>query len=545
MAGVSPYVEGTRILRTLGAGSYGRVVLARYPDTRVDVALKIADRRGGTSRKRILWEAACLRDAAHAHVIRLLDVRASTPGGEQDPRDLPILAFPPADVDLATFLDRRPRGVLPTALARRLMGQLASALAHVHSRGIIHRDVKPGNCLIFFAAEVHEEFLGPALALADFGMARRVSGDPRRGLDALRTDQPMTAKVCTAWYRPPELWAGTMDDHVIDADASSDDVETTPYGPSLDVWSFGAVVYEALSGETLARRARNGAEMVQALEDVIGACPTQGPGALEYAQAVRWRSWAAATTRAPRRPLPDSGTEWDLVRTCLRWDPVARATMASAKLCAWFAERGAILPKAAPTRAYSADASTLGAGGGDASTLSSETSTGRVHAWLQTDCSPPATTPKSSTTACSCKGHCRSHKHRVEGKCDCTELVVGTAYCTTCKCIVAACGRPRHRSDFCFRHRNVVEAAPFRVQLAVAAVPVAPLLMPCDVGDFLSQSTVVQNDLAMLILTAAIKEPLAVGALVEAWQQLPAHYSGSDLRSAVLRAVAAADGAPQ
>ena len=131
MAGVSPYVEGTRILRTLGAGSYGRVVLARYPDTRVDVALKIADRRGGTSRKRILWKAACLRDAAHAHVIRLLDVCASTPGGEQDPRDLPTLAFPPADVDLATFLDRRPRGVLPTALARRLMGQLASALAPV------------------------------------------------------------------------------------------------------------------------------------------------------------------------------------------------------------------------------------------------------------------------------------------------------------------------------------------------------------------------------------------------------------------------------
>ena len=406
MAGVSPYVDGTRILRSLGAGSFGRVVLARYPDTRVDVALKIADRRGGTSRKRILWEAAALRDVAHAHVIRLLDVCASTPGGEKDPRDLPTLAFPPADMDLATFLDRRPRGVLPTALARRLMGQLASALAHVHSRGIIHRDVKPGNCLIFFAAEVHEEFLGPALVLADFGMARRVSGDPRRCLDALRTDRPMTAKVCTAWYRPPELWAGTMDDHVVDADASSDDVETTPYGPSLDVWSFGAVVYEALSGETLARRARNGAEMVQALEDVIGACPTQGLGALEYAQEVRWRSWAAATTRAPRRrrPLPDSGAEWDLVRTCLRWDPVARATMASAKQCAWFAERVAI-PEAAPTSptGTSADASTLGAACGDASTLSSETSRGRVHAWLQTDFPPPATTPKSSTTACSCK----------------------------------------------------------------------------------------------------------------------------------------------
>ena len=482
---------------------------------------------------------------AHAHVIRLLDVCASTPGGEADPRDLPTLVFPPADVDLATFLNRRPRGVLPTALARRMMGQLASALGHVHSHGIIHRDVKPGNCLIFLAAEVHGEFLGPALVLADFGMARRVSEDPRRCLNALQRVQPMTAKVCTAWYRPPELWAGTMDDHVIDADQHFDDEETTPYGSSLDVWSFGAIVYEVLSGETLARRAGNGAAMVQALTDVIGACPTQGPGALEYTRDQHWRSWAAAAKPASSRPLPDSGAQWDLVRTCLRWDPGARVTMASAKQCAWFAERVAT-PEAAPTSQTGtcADASTLSKACADASLLSAGTSRGRVRAWLQPDLSPPATTPKSSKTPCSCKGHCRSFKHRSEGKCDCTELVIGTAYCNTCKCIVAGCARPRHQSDFCYHHRKVVEQAPFRVQLVVAAVPVASLLMPCDVFDFLSQSVLLQNDLAMLILTAAIKEPLPVGALVEAWKQLPAHYSGSDLRSAILSAVAAADGAP-
>ena len=149
-----------------------------------------------------------------------------------------------------------------------------------------------------------------------------------------------------------------------------------------------------------------------------------------------------------------------------------------------------------------------------------------MHAWLKPDLSPPATTPKSSETACSCKGHCRLYKHRTEGKCDCTELVIGTAYCNTCTCIVAGCGRPRFKSDLCFHHRGVVERAPFRVQLAVAAVPVASLLMPCDIVDFLSTSVNLQDDLAMLILTAASKEPLAVAALVGAWKQMAAKSSG-------------------
>ena len=202
----------------------------------------------------------------------------------------------------------------------------------------------------------------------------------------------MTARVGTAWYRPPELWAPTMDDHLLDAD-HDDNERTPPYGSSLDVWSFGAVVYEALSGQTLAARAANGKAMAQALAEVIGPCPSRGPGALAYTRNAQWTSWAATTKKpAASRPLPDSGAEWDLVRTCLRWDPSARVTMASAKQCAWFVERVAA-PEAAPTSQTGTCA--------DASTLSTETSRKRVHAWLQTDLSPPAT--KSSETPCSCK----------------------------------------------------------------------------------------------------------------------------------------------
>ena len=143
MAVVSPYVE-TRRFRTLGAGSFGSVVLASEPrgdahERSVDVALKVS-RAGGTMRKKILREAAFLRKVARAKVVRLIDVRASTPAGERDPDDLPILASPQADVDLQTFLGRRPRGVLPPELARRMMRQLAAALAHVHAHDISYCD---------------------------------------------------------------------------------------------------------------------------------------------------------------------------------------------------------------------------------------------------------------------------------------------------------------------------------------------------------------------------------------------------------------------
>ena len=545
---VSPYVAGTIVLRTLGSGAYGRVVLARDPlsqgpERNVDVALKVSK---NTTRQHVLWEAALLRKVSHAHVIKLLAVRASTPPGVEDPSELPILVFPPADTDLGTFLDRSPAGVPPTMLARRLMSHLAAALAHVHSHGIIHRDVKPANCLIFLAAEVHGELLAPNLVLADFGMARRESAQPRWCLDALPEvkHSPMTTMVCTAWYRPPELWAFTMDDHDLDQEIQ----EAVPYGCSLDVWSFGAVLYEVLSGESLVRRARNGAAMVQAVTHVIGACPAQGPGEeLDGAPGEHWRAWTAAAQPGPRRPLPEAGAEWDLVRACLRWSPSARGTMATARQCAWFAEpptpQSGVYADGSRLSQASADVSTLSEEAcGDASMPSPGTWRKRVREWLESDGCPPRC--RVEETTCNCKGHCRVFRHRKEGKCDCNELVIGTKYCITCKCSIANCDRPRCKSDYCYGHKNVIERAPLRVQLAVSASSASSKLLPCDLMHFLSTSLCLHGDVAMLILTAAIKEPLAVTAFVQAWQRLPARYSGSDLRSAILEALAAADGAP-
>ena len=264
----------------------------------------------------------------------------------------------------------------------------------------------------------------------------------------------------------------------------------------------------------------------------------------------------------------------EVVRESLRWDPSSRKSMARLCLSAWFQEgdadattpqdqsrdaepaleasarasSGASTPRAASVP-QDASASGSGPGGigedfsqagvedGSASNVWSR----RVEAWLTPYRPPVATTPGKM---CACSGNCCVHKHRAEGKCTCEELVDGSPLCITCKCVVSGCRSPKLKSKFCCRHLRVFKEAPFITQLAAAAVPIVTEMVPSDVVDFLTLSAELRSDFAMLILAAAVKEPLPIHALVEGWRQLDPQYSSEDLRSVALRAVVAAHGAP-
>lgn len=91
------------------------------------------------------------------------------------------------------------------------MTQLLCGIEHCHLRGIMHRDVKTSNIL------VNNDGI---LKLGDFGLANVVS---------LKSKQPLTSRVVTLWYRPPELLMGS-----------------TSYGVSVDLWSVGCVFAELL-----------------------------------------------------------------------------------------------------------------------------------------------------------------------------------------------------------------------------------------------------------------------------------------------------------
>jgi eukaryotic-like serine/threonine-protein kinase len=202
----------------IGIGGMGEVYRAR--DTRLgrDVAIKILPHALTTDRERLTRlerEAHVLAALNHPYIAAIYGIE------ESDGIRALVLEL----VEGETLAARIGRGALPVNDALALGRQLAEALEAAHEKGIIHRDLKPSNLMITTAG---------AVKVLDFGLAKVALGDGAEShAPTLTPDYTLEGMILgTAAYMSPEQARGQVVDK------------------RTDIWAFGCVLYEMLSGRT-------------------------------------------------------------------------------------------------------------------------------------------------------------------------------------------------------------------------------------------------------------------------------------------------------
>lgn len=218
-----------RIERTIGSGSYGTVVEATDCVLNRPVALKILRSTGMPEEllKNHLREARALARLRHPNIVAIFDL-------EQD-GDRTVLAM--EHIDGETLAARLRHGPVPLVNAMEMAWQLADALAAAHQQGVVHADIKPGNVIIDQQARP---------LLVDFGLARLSCMED--GQDTLASARGSTAGLQgTISYMAPELFMGAKPD------------------TSTDMFAFGALIYEMVSGRRPFDAGSEGATMQRIL----------------------------------------------------------------------------------------------------------------------------------------------------------------------------------------------------------------------------------------------------------------------------------------
>ncbi len=212
-----------RIVDKLGEGGMGEVY--RATDTKLDrdVAIKVLPEAVAAAPERLARferEAKALAALNHPNVAGIYQVE------HVEGIHFLVMELVPGQ----TVADRIAQSPLPVEEALAIALQIAEALEAAHDRGIIHRDLKPANVMLAPGGQVK---------VLDFGLAKAMDADPIESAASLATHSPtFTAQMTgigvlmgTAAYMSPEQARGDVADR------------------RADVWSFGVVLFEMLTGK--------------------------------------------------------------------------------------------------------------------------------------------------------------------------------------------------------------------------------------------------------------------------------------------------------
>jgi serine/threonine protein kinase len=269
------------LIRRIDVGGMGEVYLARQR-TAFDreVAIKIIRSdlvHDTTARKRFLREAEVNAHLKHEHILPLFEF------GEEQGRLFLVTPY----IAGGTLWRRLQTDPLSLAEVYQLFTALVKAVAYIHRRGVVHRDLKPNNILLDQEGNTGDIYV----RLIDFGIA---------SIQGMAASPPLTtagSEVGTVAYMAPERLSGIA-------------------APSNDIYSLGVILYQMLAGQLPSADHR--ISLPQQLEHVVDHCIAPDPAerfataedvlsAFEYAyQSLKMSSSQhASSSTPPSIPVPD------------------------------------------------------------------------------------------------------------------------------------------------------------------------------------------------------------------------------------------------
>jgi len=264
-----------RIVRTLGGGGMGQVYEAVDAELNVRVALKTI-RPEISSNPEVLFrfrqEVRLAHRITHPNVCRTFHLDREVRESSTSANGRVEISFLTMEYlrgeTLRSLLKEKGRIAPPRALA--IARQIAAALHAAHRAGIVHRDIKPANIMIVPADRAAHAGVGyeeERVVVTDFGLARWQAADPEASLSQHSISAAGHAIGTLAYMAPEQLHGGVA-------------------GPSTDIYAFGLVLYEMVTGERFFSEARTPL--------VLGWGNGEAPSALRELAHCLGPEWATA-----------------------------------------------------------------------------------------------------------------------------------------------------------------------------------------------------------------------------------------------------------